>query len=473
MSLVAVGNFLATLLVTALILGGLFTMNGWDFPTYVGLAIVCIIVQQWLAYHTHLEWALVIDIITPVLSLVALSLILYIPFYLNFISPSQGIGLIPANQRSSLGDEVLIYGLFAFVFLSLLFASAARSPLFALNILRDEDQEASTHSPRWQYMGVGITLLVFVLACLALVLLKNSTTFVIASLIVLMGVLLLFYHVGDRAHAFTLILGSTAFLLIAGCEIFFLRDVFADGQFLRMNTVFKFYFQAWALLSISCGAGLYFILDTFRTLNVIERINKSVVGGMRLVWAVCFLLLVCAGAVYPILAPATRIAHVDARTQALYWARSNSLDGLTYLATDPANPGDYAAIRWLNANVQGDPVIIEAIGNDYTNVSRISAFTGLPTPMGWVGHEYQWRVKWLENPANAADFNQRGSDIEQIYTSPSPTQVLQLMKRYNAQYLYVGALEVAKYGLHSNLRRFSAFMQVVYQNPNVTIYKVK
>src|SRR2546421_11695299 len=34
---------------TALILGGLFTMNGWDFPTYVALVCICIALQQWLA----------------------------------------------------------------------------------------------------------------------------------------------------------------------------------------------------------------------------------------------------------------------------------------------------------------------------------------------------------------------------------------------------------------------------------------
>ena len=31
-----------TMATTALILGGLFAMNGWDFPTYVGLTVVCI-----------------------------------------------------------------------------------------------------------------------------------------------------------------------------------------------------------------------------------------------------------------------------------------------------------------------------------------------------------------------------------------------------------------------------------------------
>src|SRR5439155_26130168 len=95
-----------------------------------------------------------------------------------------------------------------------------------------------------------------------------SATFVAAGSIAALGCIALFYSLRDRSQAFILLLGSTAFALVAVCEVFFLKDVFAGGDFLRMNTVFKFYFQAWALLSITSGAGIYFILEramsTFR-----------------------------------------------------------------------------------------------------------------------------------------------------------------------------------------------------------------
>lgn len=106
--------------VTALILGGLFTMNGWDFPTYLTLAIVCIGLQQWMAYQSRFRIDLVLDVFTIVAALTALSFFLYAPFYLSFVSPSQGIGIVSAADRSAIGDEVLIYGLFVFIFVSLL-----------------------------------------------------------------------------------------------------------------------------------------------------------------------------------------------------------------------------------------------------------------------------------------------------------------------------------------------------------------
>jgi uncharacterized membrane protein len=155
------------------------------------------------------------------------------------------------------------------------------------------------------------------------------------------------------------------------------------------------------------------------------------------------------------------------------------LDGLEYLkncrpASCPyANSADdYAAIRWLNAHVQGNPVIVEAMGDDYSFYGRISAFTGLPTLMGWAGHEQQWRLTWLENDANNAEYQRRSPDINKIYTSPDVHVILSLMARYKAQYLYVGPLEIEKYP-NATLHRYNAFMQVVYKSKGVTIYKVR
>lgn len=467
-----------TLVVTALVIGGLFVMNGWDYPTYMGLALVCIGLQQWLAYGARFHPHLLLDVLMPWGCLIALSFLLYIPFYLNFVSPSQGIGLVSAADRSPLSGVLLIYGLFAFVFFSLLLASVLKRPLFSFSAIVGLTDDPAVSS-RWSRRGM-IGIACFVLLCvMLLIVLQNSITFLVAATVALAGVILLIYNIGDRAHAFTLLIGALAFALIAGCEIFFLRDVFA-GNYPRMNTVFKFYFQAWALLAIASGTGVYFILESLRPVaSMIDQDVRIMQRVLGIGWAAGMVVLVLAACVYPLAAPYARYAHVDPATQHSYLVRTNSLDGLTYLKTDPANPGDYDAIRWLNANVQGDPVIVESIGGDnnnvggdYSNYARISAFTGLPTPMGWLGHEYQWRVRWLDNPANNAEFQRRIADVDSIYTATDSTTVLAVMAHYNAQYLYVGPLEYAKYP-KTNLHRFSSFMQVVYNAEGVTIYRVK
>ncbi|GAC1485802.1 MAG: hypothetical protein NVS2B12_40710 [Ktedonobacteraceae bacterium] len=276
------------------------------------------------------------------------------------------------------------------------------------------------------------------------------------------------YSLRNRSQAFVLLLGSVAFGLVAICEVFFLKDVFA-GNFPRMNSVFKFYFQAWALLSITSGAGLYFILESFRPDQAVSRVQRGMQRGVEALWAAGLLLLLLASATYPLVGTYARTNH--------YLQRSNSLDGIAYLQTcaipncDYNSSGDYYAIRWLNSNVSGDPVIVEAVGDDYSSYGRVSAFTGLPSPMGWVGHEYEWRVNWLNNGLNAADFDSRKGDVDTIYTNPQPGVVMSLLARYHVQYLYVGLLEQQKYPT-ADLHRFSAFMHIVYSAYGVTIYQV-
>ncbi len=544
---------------TALILGGLFAMNGWDFPTYLTLAIICVGLQQWMAYQSRFRIDLVLDVFTVVAALTALSFFMYAPFYLSFVSPSQGIGIVSAADRSAIRDEVLIYGMFVFIYVSLLVvnllwprltartASAKNScvssppgqdqitgnstnldlvsqedaqvslssgrltsasgsgPYAATPIRQSEEQTAPrnivvvpakdtlpsedvvivpltgigseppippdarppTHGrsarPEWLDMRVISVVLILGVALLAFAIMKNGLTFVVAFTIAALGAALALYHLHDRPRAFTMLLGAAAFGLVALTEIVFLKDVFA-GNFPRMNTVFKFYFQAWALLSITSGAGLFFILDGFRQAATTTGPHRWVLRGCQVLWSAILMLFLLAGIVYPIVGSYQRTNH--------YMQRTNSLDGLNYLQS--YDPSDYAAIKWLNSHVQGDPIIVEAFdskGGDYSDYGRISALTGLPTLMGWVGHEYQWRVNWLNNAYNANDFYRRGTDINAIYTNTNPGAVFALMNRYNAQYLYVGPLEQSTYP-GANLHRFSSFMQTVYSANGVTIYRV-
>ncbi|HEU0003126.1 MAG TPA: DUF2298 domain-containing protein, partial [Ktedonobacteraceae bacterium] len=548
----------------ALVLGGLFTMNGWDLPTYLGLAVVCIALQQWMAYR-HFGIELVLDVFTTCASLIALSFFLYAPFYLNFISPSQGIGIVNAVDRSKISEEMLIYGTFMFIFVSFLLvnlfrdrASAATpaldpgaAPLSAnapenpstsrglrggyitidggnaktsskeLAVIRassaqtqprqhiasaphaliepqeefntDEDDEAASESsyhdaqlaatdnagesgqpakqakggrlklPAWLPLPIVSQVLILAVALLLLLVLKNSLWFVVTFVITALGVELTLLNVHDRPRAFTLLLGTVAFALVALTELVYLRDVFA-GNFPRMNTVFKFYFQAWALLSITSGAGLYFIYESFRYAPPVAGITLWMRRSGQSMWALICLLLILAGAIYPIVGAYQRTNG--------FMQRSNSLDGFTYMKS--YSLGDYEAIRWLNSHVEGNPVIVEAYGasgGDYTNYARISAFTGLPTLMGWLGHEYQWRVNWLNNIYNSADFYKRGTDINTIYTSTDSQAVLKLLQQYQVKYLYVGSLEVTTYA-GSDLGRFRQFLPVVYSADGVTIYEV-
>jgi uncharacterized membrane protein len=173
--------------------------------------------------------------------------------------------------------------------------------------------------------------------------------------------------------------------------------------------------------------------------------------------------LVGAALVYPVLASATRTQN---------YTLPRTLDGTAYMDQDVVNAGDAQAIAWLNAHVNGDEVLLEGASYDeYTHYGRVSAFTGLPTIMGWGGHELQWRVNWLAEPGRGDVIGQRLDAVKQIYTNPDAGTVRQLLRQYSVRLIYVGAAERQLYPA-ANLDRFAAFLPVVYQRGGVTIYAV-
>ncbi|MBU0703967.1 MAG: hypothetical protein KKC18_08900, partial [Chloroflexi bacterium] len=139
-------------------------------------------------------------------------------------------------------------------------------------------------------------------------------------------------------------------------------------------------------------------------------------------------------------------------------------DGAAHLAD--TYPDDYAAIAWLNENIDGAPVILEAPGDRfqaYVYEGRVSAHTGLPTLLGWAGHEHQWRGSYDEQA-------RRETDIEILYTSTNPDEVLTLLDKYGISYVYVGPLERTRYPA-PGLTKFAQMMEIVYDTGSVTIYR--
>jgi YYY domain-containing protein len=258
---------------------------------------------------------------------------------------------------------------------------------------------------------------------------------------------------GDPARhpsvAFVLLCAVVGLLLTLFVEFFYLTDNFM----VRMNTIFKFYFQAWVLMAVACAFAVYWLSSTQIRL---DRAQNRVGRLVRSLTLAGFWLLFALGMVYPLLGNFSRAGNFD---------HQPTLDGTAYLAA--VQPDDYAAIAWLNEQVTGAPVILEkpgAGGTSYAYEGRVSALTGLPTLLGWAGHEGQWRGSYQVQGA-------REPDIATIYNTLDVEQALTLLDKYGISYVYVGPLERSEYDPRG-LDKFGRFMETVYQNDGVVIYKI-
>ena len=150
--------------------------------------------------------------------------------------------------------------------------------------------------------------------------------------------------------------------------------------------------------------------------------------------------------------------------KANYFDDEPTLNGTQWIANH--RPGDYAAIEWLRANAPDNAVVLEAPGARYAAyqyTGRVSALTGLPTLLGWGGHQSQWRGNYDE-PAR------REPEIEVLFNSSDLGQTQELLDKYNITYVYVGPLERERYS-PQGLNKFDRLMDVVFQQDDVIIYQ--
>jgi uncharacterized membrane protein len=233
---------------------------------------------------------------------------------------------------------------------------------------------------------------------------------------------------------FLILLGS---LLVLGPEYLYLRDLFGT----RMNTVFKFYYQAWMVWSLAAAFGTAVLLRRLR-------------GAAGVIFRVGLAILLIIGLTYPVLSLLTKTNNF----RPFYgW----TLDGAAHL--DYESPGDAEAIRWLQTAPFGVVAEAGSPGASYTYYSRMSTHSGLPTVLGWPGHEGQWRGGY-ELQGN------RQADLQRLYVTADWQEAEAILSRYAIRYVVVGPLERSTYPVEE--AKFQYFLLVGYRNAEVTIYVV-
>ena len=254
----------------------------------------------------------------------------------------------------------------------------------------------------------------------------------------------------DRpAETFVLLVITLGCAICVGTDLIYIRDVF-EGLSPRMNTIFKFSYQVWLLWGTVTAYALWWLVTQTRHTR---RVVALVISGVSLI-------LLLGGLVYPAINLRDTWTH-------------GTLVGLNGTTPRETTPAGQASIRWLREHVAPGSVVLEMVdpqGGSYNGVGfgGVSASTGLPTVLGWTGHQQQWRGG---DAAARAEIEPRKADVDRIYGTRDLAEARELLERYTVAYVYIGALERQHYDRDS-LAKFAHLGRVVWAMDEVTIYEL-
>lgn len=487
---------------SALVIGGLAFLNTWDFPMYIFLFGLAYVLWRTASQPAQKEiindssdqpaedepgssaeislFTLVKEFLAITIALGISGIILYLPFYVGF--SSQAGGILPNMIYSTRGAHLWV------MFGSLLL------PIFAYLIFLWRRNRTQYYLSQGILLALGLILILWFSSLLlglgiaiipllgnifvnslggetgnglfqesiirrisglgwVTLLLLLSLTF--GSLIALLRPKRTSYDLPidntdfvisettkpqrfslATSHDFVLLLILMGGLLVLFTEFYYLRDQFGS----RMNTIFKFYYQAWIFWGLAAAFGVSVLLKELRRYwGIVFRIGLTFLFIMALA--------------YPLLS-------VWNKTNGFNPPEGFTLDGAAYLEISAQD--EMMGIRWLESAPPG--VVIEAVGPQYSEYARVATLSGQPNVLGWAGHESQWR-------GGRDEIGTREEDIELIYRTNNWEDAIGLLDLYNVRYIFIGPLERRTYRVNES--KFERFLgEPVFELGQVSIYEI-
>jgi YYY domain-containing protein len=447
-------------LIAGVLLAMLRATNTWDFPTYAAIIGLLLVLGSLPGLRRLERQAIQTFVVSLLVFGVALQFS-FAPYLQRYQLFYTGVDLVKA--RTALSQYLTIHGLFLFLGLSLLL-------WYVVQAQRRVVAARERHLvPQPGYYGVLLPV--------GLLNAYATPAAWLSAIAAIVGLLLALS--GFQTRGFLIFgIGAAAAACVAhwrnanrsvqaalfGVALFatLIPELVAlQGDVGRMNTVFKYYFQAWLLLSISAAVALGWVARRSARDHFLRQV--------RPVWIALLAIFLLAAMAYPLLASKGKIGL-------RFTDLPLSLDGMQYMdyaeySDDGTNlnlPADARAIRWLQDNVVGTPAVLEGRSPVYRWGSRISIYTGLPTILGWDVHQGQQRTGF------SGMIQERSGDVERAYSSPDPGDAFAVVSKYQVKYVVVGGLE-RKYYPPAGLAKFGSMpqLQLAYDADGVQIYEVR
>jgi YYY domain-containing protein len=441
------------LVVGGLIIGALYPSNLSDMYTYLPVGLVALGYVIWRYADAPSFYKRVGLVVGAIAALTVLSFVMYEPYrawysqVYSALDPWKG-------PFTPVGSYLTHWSLLLFVVVSWMAWEThewmAQTPVSALRKLK----------PYQLLIEAAIVLIVLVLLYLqyrmnSLFFPGVSIAWIALPLAAWAGVLLLRPDLADTKR-FVLFLIGTALVITIVVEVVVVR-----GDIGRQNTIFKFYLQSWFLLAVSAGAALAWTIPGY----------FKWLPGWRAFWQTALILLLACAALFTVTGISGKV-HDRWIVEA-----PHTLDSMTYMNYAQYDDfgqrmdlsEDYRAIRWMQDNVKGSPVIVEANCVEYHWCTRFTIYTGLPGVVGWNWHQRQQRglmSTWVED---------RVAEVGNFYNAVDVESARSFLKKYGVSYIIVGPLERAAY-TPEGIAKFSQYegqyWTEVYRDGGTAIYKV-
>ncbi|HPW55625.1 MAG: hypothetical protein KA072_07835 [Thermoanaerobaculaceae bacterium] len=307
----------------------------------------------------------------------------YSPFWLRFHPPAEGFGLVTAGTR--VDQFVLLMG-------------ALILPLFL-----------TCGELAWRWGGLDrawrqLMRATWLAGTVALIVL--SRRFVLGLAIGLGAVMLATVLRGKvRPVRPALALALVGLALLALMELIYFKDPYGT-EYYRMNTVFKATHMAFVVLAVTAPVLLGFL-------------------RRRRPWLAVFSAVVVLAAGLP------QLAALGVRA---FGERPGSWSGLRWMAE-----GEPEVVAWLRTQPRGT-VLIEAVGDAYSDAARMSASSGVQAVLGWDNHEGVWRGSSINE-----ETGRRRRAVETLYRAADPEQVRTIARELGAHLIVVGSVEERLY----------------------------
>jgi len=454
------------------VVGALRIINSWDYPTELAVAGAAVIGGELLRSRSDAFSRLAIGVVKAGF-VVGVGYLVFLPFHGRFELFNAGAEL--SKVQTPLWRYLAVHSAFIFILLGYLAYEWRRTLrrlvrgerlridafLRPLGLAGDRPIEVPLGSA---YLGV-IVLAALLVAMAAFGYATVSLTALLGLLIVLVALT----WVSDRRRDAPFALAAAALAVVAlalaaGVDLFTVK-----GDIGRMNTVFKFYLQAWVLLGLATA----YMLWRLGFDGAFSRLRLSL---PRAAWVAALLVLLAGAMIYPLLGTRDRLSD-RFETTGLGLDGAAFMTGTTYRMEQgqgaiqgPIDLSyDLEGINWLQHNVEGSPVIVEGLTDLYRWGNRMSIYTGLPAVVGWDWHQRQQRVDY------AWAVEQRRADVQVIYSVPGKAMALDLLRKYGVRYVIVGELERLLYpeiGLAKFDMMVDEGLTPAYANDGLTIYEL-